>query len=385
MRPPTADRVRAFDWLRGLAVLVMIQTHALSLLRPELRAGPFFVTLQWIDGLVAPAFILAAGFSLSLVQVRAALAKDTPGARGRRFRKSLRRVGEVLAVATLTNWMWFPIFREPKWILRVDILQCIGLSLLLALPLFSWLAPRPRALRAAALLLAALVFGIAPHAEQVTGPLALFVNGSSGAVFPLLPWSGYVWLGAAVGASAAIDGKRGAALWLLGLAAVGLAIWFATPWFSAAYPPHQFWVTNPANAARRWTQVAGVSLLLLAIERLTTGRPAPAAAPQSPATATATANAAPALLAPSSGARAIAPLRFLLETFGTSSLAGYFLHEMLLYYRIFGFSFHRTWGERCDWNQYWLVLALLLAATFALVLVVDRLYRRADAWLTGAR
>ena len=375
-RSPTAARVRAFDWLRGLAVLVMIQTHALSLLRPELRAGGFFVTLQWIDGLVAPAFILAAGFSLALVQVRAALAPDAPGARGKRLRKTLRRLGEVLAVATLTNWMWFPIFREPKWILRVDILQCIGLSLLLALPLFSWLAPRPRALRFAALLLAALVFGIAPYAEQVTGPLSLFVNGSSGAVFPLLPWSGYVYLGAAVGASAAKGGPRGAALWLLGLIAVGLGIWFATPWFAAAYPPHQFWVTNPANAARRWTQVAGVALLLLAIERLTTGRPAPAAPPVA-------LDGAKVMATPSIAGRAIAPLRFLLESFGTSSLAGYFLHEMLLYYRIFGFSFHRVWGEHCSWNQYWAVLALLIAATFALVLLVDRLYRRADAWLAG--
>src|SRR5207244_4386290 len=125
------------------AVLVMIQTHALSLLRPELRKGGFFSTLQWIDGLVAPAFIFAAGFSLALTQVRAALAEGGPDARRRRVLRTLRRLAEVLLVATLTNWMWFPIFREPRWILRVDILHCIGLSLLLALPILSLLAPRP--------------------------------------------------------------------------------------------------------------------------------------------------------------------------------------------------------------------------------------------------
>ncbi len=66
-------------WLRGIAVVVMIQTHALALLRPELRAGDFFTTLQWIDGLVAPAFIFAAGFR----------ARPDAGARGARLR--LRR------------------------------------------------------------------------------------------------------------------------------------------------------------------------------------------------------------------------------------------------------------------------------------------------------
>jgi uncharacterized membrane protein len=234
-------RVKAFDWLRGIAVLVMIQTHALALLRPGLHAGSFFTTLQWIDGLVAPAFIFAAGFSLSLTQVRAAQdAAADPAARRRRLLRTLRRIGEVLLVATLTNWMWFPIFREPKWILRIDILQCIGLSLLLALPVLALLAPRPRVLRWVALGFAALTFGIAPLAEHVTGPLARFVNTSEGSVFPLLPWAGYVDLGAAIGATAAIEGPRRTALWLVGLVSAGILIWWATPWFAAAYPRHEF-------------------------------------------------------------------------------------------------------------------------------------------------
>jgi uncharacterized membrane protein len=89
---------------------------------------------------VAPAFIFSAGFSLALVQVRGA----TAGARWPRMRKTLRRLGEVLLVATLVNWMWFPLLREPRWIFRVDILHCIGLSLLIAMPILAALAPRSR-------------------------------------------------------------------------------------------------------------------------------------------------------------------------------------------------------------------------------------------------
>jgi uncharacterized membrane protein len=344
-------RVRAFDWLRGIAVLVMIQTHSLVLLRPELRQGALFSVLQWIDGLVAPSFIFAAGFALALVQVRSA--QQASSSRLRRLRRTLRRLGEVFFVATLTNWMWFPIFREPRWILRVDILHCIGLALLIALPAMFLLATRPRALRWVALALAALVFGLAPFGEQVRGPLAMLANGSTGAVFPLLPWAGYVYLGAAIGATQAVGGTSSTVRWLIGIALGGIVLWIFSDRVAALYPPHQFWVTDPANSARRWTQVCLVSLALIGAEHL-----------------------------PQTKWRASAPVRFI-EVFGTSSLAGYFLHEMLLYFRIFGFSFQRLWGDSSSWGQYWALLLLLIAMTFALTVLVDRIYRRVDGWLSA--
>src|SRR5437667_125911 len=150
---PKPGRVVAIDWLRGLAVLVMIQCHAMALLKPELRSGPFYGVLTWIDGLVAPAFILAAGFSLSL---------------------------------------------------------------------------------------------------------APFLNNKTGSVFAPLPWGGYVYLGAALGAATASGGARSLAKWLTALAGAGIALWILTPQLSSIYPPHEFWVTNPANHARRITQVAAI-------------------------------------------------------------------------------------------------------------------------------
>ena len=95
----------------------------------------------------------------------------------------------------------------------------------------------------------------------------------------------------------------------LGICAAGIAIWIATPFFQSAYGAHDFWVTNPANCARRFTQVTGVALLLLALERV----------------------------AGATLQRSI-PIRFI-EVFGTSSLAGYFYLESLLFYRIRGVSF----------------------------------------------
>src|SRR6185436_13535893 len=154
------QRIQSFDWLRGVAVLFMIQCHTVMfLLQRPLQDSGFYKLLMRFDGLVAPSFIFSAGFSLALVQVRSASA---PGGRGKRVLKTLRRLGEVLAAATFVNWCWFPIFREPKWILRIDILHCIGLSLLLALPLMTLLAPRPRILRRVTLALAVAVFAVTP-------------------------------------------------------------------------------------------------------------------------------------------------------------------------------------------------------------------------------
>jgi uncharacterized membrane protein len=327
-----------------------VQTHALALLRPELRAGPFFDRLQILDGLVAPSFVFTAGFSIALVQVRGAAA----GQRLPRIRRTARRIGEVLLVATLVNWMWFPIFREPHWLVRIDILHCIGLALLLALPLLALLAPYPRVIPWITLLLGLAAFGAAPLVEHVPDPLGHFLNISTGSVFPLLPWAGYAYLGASTGALAASERRKVLLAWLLALAALGWAVHFAAPLWAAIYPPHAFWVTDPANHGNRWAVVCMLVLALLAIERR-----AAATLQQRPL------------------------VRFV-AVFGGSSLAAYFFHEALLFYRLFGrLSFERFWGNREDWPVYWLLTACLIAATFALAWLTDRAYRVYDRALGG--
>ncbi len=340
-------RVRAFDWLRGLAVLVMVETHAMVLLRKELLATRAAGILDYLNGLVAPSFIFAAGFSLALVQVRAASAG---GARAPRVLRTLRRIGEVLAVGTLINWVWFPVSVEPGWLLRIDILQCIGLTLLAALPLNVALAPRPRTLAVVSLLVAVALFLVAPFADGVTGPLQDLFNksGPRHSVFPLLPWAGWAFLGGAAGATAArgtaVDVRRLA----LGIGLGSAAAWLLKPFWLAIYPPHAFWVTDPANTGARGISVMALLLLLLAIEARV-----PAGARRSPAV-------------------------WLLELFGTSSLAAYFFHEMLIYYEVRSVSLVRIAGGRCGWAGFAGLVVVLVAATALLAWVTDRIYRRLD-------
>ncbi len=334
--------MRAIDWLRGIAVLFMIQTHALFLLTPELRASPWVERLLKVDSLVAPAFIFSAGFATALLMVRSAAG----GVLRERVGRNLRRIGEVLAVATLVNWAWFPLLREPVWILRMDILQCVGVCLLIVLPVAALLASRPRVLGAVAFLLALAVFLVAPFGEQVEGPWATLTNKSSFAPFPLLPWLGFAWLGAFTGTVAGAWGRAGLARALGGLMVLGFAGMLAADFLYGLYPPHRFFVANPSNSAMRFAWVCAVLLGLLWLE----GRVPVGATPSRP--------------------------RRFVEVFGTSSLSAYFFHEMLLFYRIGGvFSFQRFWGDRSGWLQFWLLLAALIGLTFLLCVATDRMRR----------
>jgi len=339
-------RVRAFDWLRGLAVLFMVECHSLVLLRPELRAGPRFETLNFINGLVAPSFIFAAGFSLGLVQIRSARS----GARGPRVRRTLRRIGEVFAVGLLLNvmWFWFPIRDDAGWLFRVDILLCIAYALLLALPLAATFALKPKVLGFATLALAAVVFFIAPFGERAQGFFAPLLNTRGHSVFPLLPWAGYVFLGISVGVLAATQSVRRVQAGLAALAAVGLGLRFLTPSWTF-YPPHRFFVNDPGDCGARWFWVCLILIALLEVEQRFAG-----------------------------AWRKSAPVRWV-ELFGTSSLSGYFFHESLLYFQIFGFSFATVWRDRCGWGQYALLLAAILALTTVLAWGTDKVYRVLDA------
>ncbi|MFT3709604.1 MAG: heparan-alpha-glucosaminide N-acetyltransferase domain-containing protein [Archangium sp.] len=353
-----AGRIYAFDWLRGVAVLVMIQTHSLGLLLPELQKGAFFNRLQMIDGLVAPSFIFSAGFAIALVQVRAGLA----GRRMEQLKKSLKRITEVLFVAEFINFIWFNVIREPKWLLRIDILHCIALSLYLVMPVLFALAMRPKLLRWVLLIIALCVFAVAPLGEQVTGWPSLFLNtnfgvldDTTGAGFPLLPWTGYVFLGASFGATIG-SMKSEAELWqwlglLIGLGAV---LWFFDrPQIEGLYPPHHFWVTNPANAAQRWTYVLSLVAIFRLIERRW----------------------------PASAQSAFFKW---LAGFGAASLSAYFFHEMLLFhYRVGLWS--KFFKGQASWALFWPLVIALIFATWLCVKAWDRIDPKLRALFTSSK
>src|SRR5258708_23730298 len=190
----TSHRFRAIDWLRGLSVLFMIECHSLYFLRPDLERSPFWYALQGINGLVSVAFLFAAGFSIALVVARAA---GDPQARRRRSKRSLIRIAEVMALALYINQVSHFLISNPIWLLRPDILTCIVAGLVAVWAVVT--ACRGRNAMAVTLLiglwLGVMIATLWASAYRSDGIWVGLLNNPTGAMFPLLPWTGYLLLG----------------------------------------------------------------------------------------------------------------------------------------------------------------------------------------------
>ena len=73
-------RLSYIDWMRGLACVLMFQTHCYdSWLSPAARNSPTFVWSQLLGTLPAPLFIFLSGISFALVTERLREKSAAPG------------------------------------------------------------------------------------------------------------------------------------------------------------------------------------------------------------------------------------------------------------------------------------------------------------------
>jgi uncharacterized membrane protein len=262
-------RLGYLDWARGLAVLVMIHTHAFySWVRPEDRGTRLFGLTRLIGGYPAALFLFLAGVATALVAERER-EKGTAGADV--LRRALRRGLTVLGYAFLFRVAMLASgsFGRPADLLRVDVLNCIAVSLLLVS--LTTVPGTAGGRIAASLLLAAAVALATPLAWDGSWwrgwPPALtgYVTGRvPDALFPVMPWATFAALGAACGGilgRARARGREGitiATLAAVGAAAIPAAL-LLDRHLPATYPAYDFWFTSPAYV----TLKAGVVLVAL--------------------------------------------------------------------------------------------------------------------------
>ena len=118
--------------MRGLACLLMFQTHCYdSWLSPSARQSKFFMYSQLGGTFPAPLFLFLAGVSFALVTEKL-WKKNLPPAQI--ARTTIRRGAEIFGFGLLFRlqeyliaWGWAPL----SDLLRVDILNTIGLSMML--------------------------------------------------------------------------------------------------------------------------------------------------------------------------------------------------------------------------------------------------------------
>ena len=272
------QRLTYIDWMRGLACLLMFQTHCYdSWLSGAARSSKFFRWSQLGGTLPAPLFLFLAGISF-------ALATDKLRQRGvaanEIARSTLRRGAEIFGLGLLFRVQEY-LLGQPSvpWtdLLRVDVLNIIGLSMIL-MALVCRLAagsgmdaggasgggrPRSRAVTIlAAAAVALLVALVTPPLWTTWRPrwlpwfLESYINGvhvfpePQPWLFPLFPWSAFAFAGLAVGFVLLTDWARrreAAAAALVGIGGVTVAAfgW----WFDAQpqriYAVYDFWHTSP--------------------------------------------------------------------------------------------------------------------------------------------
>ncbi len=258
------------DLLRGLAVVVMIEVHVTNVW----YSGVVPAWLNFVNGLVAPSFLMCAGFGMTLSTFQ-------PDGSLRPFKEVIPRYGFILLCAyllhapglSLAQWTVLStpqLFRE---LFKVDVLQCVIFSLLI-------LQCLARSIRHRGFFgLVALILGIAiawlsPYlwitdfGEWISLPLRGIFNGLPDrgvtALFPLFPWFSFVAFGSALGGfyiHQRTEIHEGQVRWsestfIYTLMGMGLMIWFWGQWQKDTWLWSGTWGIDPDGIERLngWTR-----------------------------------------------------------------------------------------------------------------------------------
>jgi uncharacterized membrane protein len=250
---PSRSRLAFIDIARGLAVLLMLQTHAYDAwLRPELRATEFFRWSQLIGGLPGAFFLFLMGVSTALGHEKAREGGDEAAAI---MRKGLKRAGLLLLVAFLFRLTLFAAadHRDVNAIFRVDILNCLAVSLALLTPLNLVSVRASRvflALGIAAWFAMATPFVwdgglVAELPERLAGYLSGRVPNTT---FPLFPWAAYAFAGHAMGGLIAGTHEGGMTKTMTAVLGAGVGmipLSLALDRLDTLGPKYDYWSTSP--------------------------------------------------------------------------------------------------------------------------------------------
>lgn len=283
----TAPARRGYlDWMRGLAVVVMIWAHTLDAWTVTAEKTSYrYWWVMLISGMAAPMFLFLAGVSVSLASGSKLRRGSTPGAASRSM---VRRGFWIWVLALLFRVQAFVLSPGATLygILKVDILNIMGPAIMLAAAL--WGLTSRFAVRLAALAAVAMAFGFAtPLVRASTGLAALpdplewyFRPWPGRTTFTLFPWAGFVLAGAAAGLI--VDRVRAADVerrMNVGFAVVGVAIVAAgvgASYLPSPYQTSQFWTSSPSFFfIRVGVLLAGIALAYLWSLRPTAARFSP--------------------------------------------------------------------------------------------------------------
>ncbi len=257
--PPSAAADRAprrgyLDWLRGLAVLIMIEAHVIdSWTRPADRESVLYSWSMILGGMGAPLFLFLAGVSVSLSAGSKARRSDVAAASSAVVRRGL----EIFALAFLFR-LQAMVVSWGSWrsLLKVDILNIMGPSIMVAAGL--WGAVRTTRGRAVLLLMTAVAIACltppvraTPLLDFLPDPIEGYLRPRPGfTTFAVFPWAAFVLAGAFVGVlidtTRTPETERRLNAWLALAGAALAAGAYAASFLPTIYARSDFWTSSPA-------------------------------------------------------------------------------------------------------------------------------------------
>jgi uncharacterized membrane protein len=269
LTPAAPSRLAYIDWMRGLACVLMFQTHCYdSWLSPGARQSKFFMYSQLGGTFPAPLFLFLAGISFALVTEKL-WKKNLPPAQI--ARATIRRGAEIFAFGLLFRlqeyliaWGWAPL----SDLLRVDVLNTIGLSMML-MGVVCWLVlslHRGTHTRLALILASAgtasLISLLTPplwttwRPNWLPWPLESYINGVHNLgtpqawLFPVFPWTAFAFAGLAAGFIWQSEWSRThEAMIFFVMGAAGMVFVAVSRWLDAQprqlYASYDYWHTSP--------------------------------------------------------------------------------------------------------------------------------------------
>ena len=248
-----ASRKVYLDWLRGVAVIIMVGAHVTDAwTRPEDRSRTLYMYTVFIAGMAAPLFLFLAGLTMAM----AASARATKVGHAAAASMARLRGLQVFALAflfrlqsQLLGWGALGNF------LKVDILNVMGIAMIATAII--WGLSGRRSVRIA-------LFGIATVAVAMTTPLIreagmlaalpdaieAYIRPLPGRTnFALFPWAGFLLAGAIAGElvhaarTEAEERRLQAGLLLAGIG--GIVAGYAASFQPAIYPVANFWTSSP--------------------------------------------------------------------------------------------------------------------------------------------
>lgn len=202
-------RLTFIDVIRAFAICMMLQGHFIDgLLAPEYRdeTNIFYQIWFYFRGMTAPVFFTVSGFIFMYL-----LAKEFEphkiGWRHIRVRKGIKRGITLIVTAYLLRMNLNNLFSDTidLNVRMVDVLQCIGLSLLFMISIYLFSYKRPKWVMPTILLSFSLVLFIfhPVYAKLNYSYLPLwfanYFTRINGSVFTIFPWFGYASFGAFMG------------------------------------------------------------------------------------------------------------------------------------------------------------------------------------------